>query len=81
MELGRRKDGVLCGMGCCSCLALMRGRVLLDLAPPPGKDMPFPNPALPFLTTTPPRRERLLLGLTLPDMYGLLGPRGEAGMV
>lgn len=68
-ELGRRKEGLLWGMGCCNCLALMRGRVLL-VRPTAGRDIPLPTapPLLPFLMATPPRSERLLLGGMLPDM-------------
>lgn len=79
-ELGRRKEGEFCGMGCCSCLALIRGRVLLERTTP-CKEMYLPNPLAaatpPFRTRTPPRMERALFGIR----PVLLAPLGVAGMV
>jgi len=62
-EFGRRKEGVACGMGCCSCRALIRGSVLLvRVVAEPGRDIPLALArGLPLLrmTTPAPRRDRV----------------------
>lgn len=66
-------------MGCWSCRALIRGRVLL-VRVEPGRGIPLPAKKFPFLIATPPRRDRLLLapppGEKVPPV-----PRGVAGIV
>lgn len=68
-DVGLKKEGVACGMGCCSCRALMRGKVLLvRVEADPGKERPLTPTPSPLRIITLPRRDLLRTPPGVPEL-------------